>query len=112
MLKCWNFVPNLSLFPYVSNRWNPLNIYEERELIDAVFHLIVLCEMRVSWSSFKYWNMIKYVIEEVVCLPHDNMTSPRYKDPQRNTNDIIPLKVECITKSNINYNWVIIENST
>lgn len=30
-------------------------------------------------------------------VPQDRMTSPRYIDPQRKANDIIPLQVEFIT---------------
>lgn len=41
-----------------------------------------------------------YVIEGE-CLPHDNMTSPRYIDAQRNANDIIPLKVEFNIERNV-----------
>lgn len=40
-------------------------------------------------------------------IPQDRMTSPRYMDPQRKTNDIIPLKVQFITISEKNFSDIV-----
>lgn len=71
---------------FVSIDYNPAGGF-----VPPTVNYVSTCNLfaHVTLSTYKY-SEIKLHRKQVV--PQDKITSPRYMDPQRNINDIIPLQ--------------------